>query len=99
MSTIQKLTGAPWKYVKQAVTSPESIIPGDCPCRYCPAKELTQQEVDFLCSDSTFAIMDDFLSPAAASVICNTFPGQKLIHFKAEKGVSTQSCEVTCNAL
>ena len=32
---------------------PESIIPGEFPCRYCPAKELTQQEVDYLCSDAT----------------------------------------------
>jgi len=43
--------------------------------------------------------MDDFLSPAANPAICNTFPGQKLIHFKAEKGVSTQSGEATCNAV
>jgi hypothetical protein len=41
--------------------------------------------------------MDDFLSPAANPAICNTFPGQKLIHFNAEKGVSTQSGEATCN--
>jgi hypothetical protein len=47
LSTIQNLTGTTWKYIKQAVTKPESIIPGKCPCRYCPAKELTQEEVDF----------------------------------------------------
>ena len=31
----------------------QSIIPGECPCRHCHAKELTQQEVDYLCSDAT----------------------------------------------
>ena len=53
LSEIQKLTGAPWKYIKQAVTDPTLIVPGKCPCRYCPDKELTQQDFEFLCSDAT----------------------------------------------
>ena len=36
LSEIQKLTGAPWKYIKKAVTDPTSIVHGKCPCRYCP---------------------------------------------------------------
>ena len=53
LSEIQKLTGAPWKYIKQAVTDPTSIVSGKCPCRYCPDKELNQLEIEFLCSDAT----------------------------------------------
>ena len=53
LSEIQKLTGAPLKYINQAVTDPTSIVPGKCPFRYCPDKELKQMEDKFLCSDAT----------------------------------------------
>ena len=43
--------------------------------------------------------MDDFLSLAANPVILQTFPGPRLLHIKAQKGVLTQLGEATCNAL
>jgi hypothetical protein len=51
LTKIQMLTGAPWKYIKMAITNPQAIDPGKCFCRHCPDKELTQEEVDFLCND------------------------------------------------
>jgi hypothetical protein len=52
----------------------------DILCNYWPAKELTRQEVDFLCRDTTLKI-DDFLSPAANSVIWNTFSDLNMKHW------------------
>jgi hypothetical protein len=52
LTKIKLLTGATWKFIKQAVTNPASIIPGKFPCRHCPDKELTQEEVEYLCSDN-----------------------------------------------
>jgi hypothetical protein len=52
LTKIKLLTGATLKFIKQAVANPASIIPGKCSCRYCPDKEFTQDEVEYLCSDN-----------------------------------------------
>ena len=45
------------------------------------------------------AIMDDFLSAAANSVVCNTFPRQKVVNLKAEKSLQVELGKASCNAI
>ena len=45
------------------------------------------------------AIMDDFLSAAANSVVCNTFPRQKIVNLKAEKSLQVELGKASCNAI
>ena len=43
--------------------------------------------------------MDDFLSAAANSVVCNTFPRQKVVNLKAEKSLQVELGKASCNAI
>ena len=43
--------------------------------------------------------MDDFLSAAADSVVCNTFPRPKVVNLKAKKGLQVELSKASCHAL
>ena len=43
--------------------------------------------------------MDDFLSAAANSVVCNPFPRQKVVNLKAEKSLQVELSKASSNAI
>ena len=43
--------------------------------------------------------MDDFLSPAANLVVCNTFPRPKVVNLKAKKSLQVELSKASCHAL
>ena len=67
------------------MTNPESIVPGECPCRYCPDKDLTREEIDYLCSDSVLSSWRTFSLLQRTLLFAIRFPGRKLSICKLRK--------------
>ena len=43
--------------------------------------------------------MDDFLSAAADSVVCNTFPRPEVVNLKAKKSLQVELSKASCDAI
>ena len=59
LTKIRALTGVSMQAIKSALGHFRGLYRIKCTCRFCPEKELTQEEVDYLCEEHTREVVLD----------------------------------------
>ena len=97
---IKALTGASTQFIQMARDDPQRLAKRGCLCRYCPREELTQDEVEFLCSEKTLCSWRTFSLHQRVKLFSLRFPKRKISICKLRKvyrlnGIKLRSLKFT----
>ena len=85
LTKVKALTGASTMFIKMARDNPKQLAKRGCLCRYCPRDELTQEEVDYLCSEQTLHSWRTFSLLQRTQLFARRYRNRKLSVSKLRK--------------
>ena len=78
LAKIRTLTGVPMHAIKLSLGNFRRLLRIDCHCRHCPEKELSQEQVNYLCDERTLSSWRTFSLVQRAALFSKRFPGIKI---------------------
>lgn len=78
LAKIKALTGVTLRAIKLSLGDFRGMLRIGCHCRHCPEKELTQEQVNYLCDESTLSSWRTFSLVQRAALFGKRFPGSRI---------------------
>ena len=78
LTKIRALTGVSMQAIKSALGNFRGMYRIKCTCRFCPEKELTQEEVDYLCEEHTLTLWRTLSLVQRTRIFSIRFPGRQI---------------------
>ena len=78
LTKIRALTGVSMQAIKSALGHFRGLYRIECNCRFCPEKELTQEEVDYLCEEHTLTLWRTLSLVQRTKIFSIRFPGRQI---------------------
>ena len=85
IASVRALTGASSKFIQLARDSPKKLAKRGCICRYCPRDDLTTEEIEYFCSETTLRSWRTFSLLQRTKLFSIRFPRRKLSIDKLRK--------------
>ena len=78
LTKIRALTGVSMQAIKSSLGHFRGLYRIKCTCRFCPEKELTQEEVDYLCEEHTLTLWRTLSLVQRTRIFSIRFPGRQI---------------------